>query len=291
MSLRGNDQLSAASPPAGRQVLVAIVLPLVLAAIILIADTLEGPKTAYVGVLTVVPMLAAVFGSPMQTAMVGIVTWLGALGFGIIASDGQSQAQAVRLVIIALMTVIAVFAARLRQSRDRGLMLAMEEAGLARDLRAISQTDELTGVLNRRGALERLTPDRTSPWTVAIVDCDSLKRVNDEMGHRAGDEYLQAIASRFASSVSSSDILARWGGDEFIFALALPMSEAGRVLERARAAISSNVVTTSAGAVPASVSMGACEWLPGQDLDLALQRADAALYRAKREGGDRIIAV
>ena len=287
MSLRGDGQ----GRPAGRQVMLAVVAPTLLALVILMADVVEGPKTAYVGVLAVVPMLAAVFGSPGQTAVAGVIAWLAALAFGLLSADGQVPAQTVRLVIIALMTVIAVFAARLRESRDRQLIDASQEAALARELRAISQTDELTGLLNRRGALERLALERDSTWTVAIVDCDALKHVNDELGHRAGDEYLRAIAARFAASVSSSDILARWGGDEFIFAIDLPLPDGARVLERARTAISRNVVSTIAGAVPASVSMGACEWLPGQDLDVALQRADAALYRAKHEGGDRIVTV
>jgi diguanylate cyclase (GGDEF)-like protein len=274
-----------------RQILLAMVFPLMLAAVILMADAFEGPKTAYVGVLTVVPMLAAVFGSPLQTAIVGVLAWSAGFAFGLVAVDGQAPAQTVRLFIIAVITIIAVFAARVRQARDHALVVATRDAAVANDLRAIAQTDELTGLLNRRGALERLPDSRVSPWSIAIVDCDSLKQVNDEKGHRAGDEYLEAISARFASSVSSADVLARWGGDEFLFAIALPLADASRVLERARSAISRDVVTTTGGPIDASVSIGACEWLPGQDLDAALQRADAALYRAKHEGGNRIVTV
>lgn len=290
MSSGGSAKVDA-SGGKGRQVLLALGIPLALAAVILFADIVEGPKTAYVGVLTVVPMLAAVFGSPLQTAMAGIVAWLAALLFGFTTSDGNAQAQVVRLFIIAVITVIAVFAARVRETRDQNLIIATREAAIAGDLRAMAETDQLTRLLNRRGALERLTETRSSAWTIALVDCDSLKQVNDEMGHRAGDEYLEAIAARFASAVSSSDVLARWGGDEFFFAIALPMSDASGVLERARSAISRDVVTTTAGPIAATVSVGACEWLPGQNLDFALQRADAALYRAKHEGGNRIITV
>ena len=291
MSSRGVTKAMQPRPNVGRQLAFTLIIPLVLASLILLADVLEGPKTAYVGILTVVPMLAAVFGTPLQTAIVGMFAWLAALGFGFVAVDGQSQAQYVRLVFIALVTVIAVLAARVRETRDRQFAVATREAALADDLRAISQTDELTGLLNRRGAFERLSEHRDSTWTIAIVDCDSLKRVNDEMGHRAGDEYLEAVAARFASSVSSSDVLARWGGDEFLFVIGLPLPEASRVLERARAAIAKDVVTTTSGPVTASVSIGACEWLPNQELDQALQRADAALYRAKHDGGNRIVTV
>ena len=269
--------------------MLAVVVPLLLAACILAADVIEGPKTAYIGVLAVVPMLAAVFGSPAQTALVAVTTWLAALAFGLVASDGGNAAQVVRLVIIAIVGVIAVLAARLRTVRDRQLLAAMHEAAVARDLLHIAETDELTGLLNRRGALERLAEDRASTWTLAIVDCDALKRVNDELGHRAGDEYLRAIAARFASSVSAWDVLARWGGDEFILALAVPVVDAHGVLERVRHAIARDVVTTTAGAVPASVSMGACAWHPGEELDAALQQADAALYRAKRAGGNQVV--
>ena len=93
----------------GTQWLLGVVLPLALVVIILTADYLEGPKTAYVGVLAAVPMLSAVFARPLVTLAVGVITWLAALGFGLAASDGNVPAQRVRLVIIAGETVEDAF--------------------------------------------------------------------------------------------------------------------------------------------------------------------------------------
>ena len=94
-----------------------LVLPVLLIVVILGADVIESPKTAYVGVLAVVPMLAAVFAPPPMTAVVAVITWLSAFGFGQLASDGNVAAQQVRLVIIALAGLAAVGAALLVYAR------------------------------------------------------------------------------------------------------------------------------------------------------------------------------
>lgn len=276
-----------------RQILLAVVVPFATAAALLVADVLEGPRAAYVGVLAVVPVISAIFGTPLQTAIVGLAAWLAALGFGLVVIEPVAgAAQVGRLVIIAIAAVLAVALSRIRQRRDASYLRAMQAAQRAEDLRRISLTDELTGLLNRRGALERISEiraqDADAVVTLALVDCDDLKRVNDELGHQAGDEYLTAIAARFAKVVSSDDVVARWGGDEFLFAVRLPLAGGQRVLERALEAIRANVVATSAGPIRATVSIGACGWEPQQEFDEVLSRADAALYRVKGEGGDRI---
>lgn len=270
--------------------LLAVIAPMVLVIVILTADLWEGPKTAYVGVLSVVPMLAAVFGTPLQTAMVGVLTWLSALGFGLIASDGNAPAQTVRLVIIAIISLLAVIASRLRLRRDDAYFAALQDAALAAELKQLALTDELTSLLNRRGALQRIeSGPPSSPCTIAIVDSDNLKQVNDEYGHNTGDEYLRAVAGRFARAVSGGDIIARWGGDEFLFVVNQPMSQAVQILERARGAIVEHVIQTERASIPASVSIGAAEWREGQPLDEVLHQADAALYRAKSEGRNQLV--
>lgn len=270
--------------------LLAVFAPMLLVIVILTADLWEGPKTAYVGVLSVVPMLAAVFGTPLQTAFVGALTWMSAFGFGLLASDGNAPAQAVRLFIIFVITMLAIIASRLRIRRDDAYFAALQDASLAAELKQLALTDELTGLLNRRGALQRIEAGPpSSPCTIAIVDSDNLKQVNDEYGHNTGDEYLRAIAGRFARAVSGDDIVARWGGDEFLFVVSQPMEQAVHILERARAAIVDNVIQTERASIPASASIGAAQWRDGQPLDEVLHQADAALYRAKSEGRNQLV--
>jgi diguanylate cyclase (GGDEF)-like protein len=265
-----------------------VALPIVLIAVILGADAAEGPKTAYVGVLSVVPMLAAVFGTPLSTLAVGIVTWLAAFGFGQLASDGNVAAQRVRLIIIAIVTVAAVGAAYLRQRRERDLATALRAAAETDVLRHRAETDQLTGLYNRHAVTARVHENATAERTVAIVDCDYLKTVNDEHGHNAGDEYLRAIAGRLSGSISRDDLLARWGGDEFLIVQNLPLAAARSVLERMMAAVSSTPISAGDATIAATVSIGAAHWAAEMSFDQVLQQADHALLKAKAAGRNQI---
>ena len=267
-----------------------LVLPLALIVLILSADAAEGPKTAYVGVLAVVPMLSAVFATPIVTAVVAVVTWLSAYGFGTVASDGNVAAQDVRLIIIAIVGVLAVGAAFLRQRRERALVAALHEAAAADQLRTQAETDALTGLANRRGLTARLDDlVDASQRTIALVDCDGLKAINDGMGHLNGDTYLQAVAGRLTGSLSKKDLIARWGGDEFIVVQQLDVDSAVTALQRMHGAIQSTPLSIDGTTVNATVSVGVAPWAAGQSFDAALVAADAALYEAKARGRNRIV--
>jgi diguanylate cyclase (GGDEF)-like protein len=148
---------------------------------------------------------------------------------------------------------------------------------LNESLRRQVGTDYLTGLLNRSGFLaaalrERALANRTgAPLTVAVIDLDDFKQINDRAGHAAGDQLLAALGRRWRECVRPSDILARHGGDEFV--LLLPSTTpagAEAALERLRS-----------GEDPVGWSVGISEWLPGEDLDAPLARADERLYEAK----------
>jgi diguanylate cyclase (GGDEF)-like protein len=148
---------------------------------------------------------------------------------------------------------------------------------LGESLRRQADTDYLTGLLNRNGFLaaatrERAVADRSGqPLTLAVLDLDGFKKINDDDGHAAGDRLLATLGRDWRSSVRSGDILARHGGDEFI--LLMPCTAPGgaaAVLARMR---------TRQDAV--CWSCGVSEWLEGESLDAALARADRHLYRAK----------
>ena len=143
-------------------------------------------------------------------------------------------------------------------------------------LRHAAGTDPLTGVANRRAweaeatGLLALASRTGEPLTLAVLDLDGFKAVNDTAGHSAGDALLRSLATRWSAELRRSDLLGRLGGDEFV--LCLPGTDTVRcaeLLQRLHAVSSS---PWSAGTATAR---------PGEDLDAVLARADAALYREK----------
>lgn len=272
----------------GLRWLLGFVVPIAAIAVILGADATEGPKTAYVGVLAVVPMFSAVFARPLMTGTVAVIAWLSAFLFGNMAADGNVTAQTVRLFIIAGVGVIAVLASMLRTRREADLVTALIRAAEADNVRAQAGTDFLTGLPNRRGLLASLAAKPHGDRTLAIVDCDNLKKVNDEMGHIVGDEYIQAIGGRLLSNIAKTDLVGRWGGDEFLVVLELPQDQAEAVFARVHRKVVERPISTAAGLVPSAFSVGLTGWPEGESLDLALARADKALYSAKDAGRNRV---
>jgi diguanylate cyclase (GGDEF)-like protein/PAS domain S-box-containing protein len=161
------------------------------------------------------------------------------------------------------------------------------EVDLMRAHERLALTDPLTELLNRRGGLKALTREfhrsrrAKSPLSLVLCDVDRFKVVNDTHGHATGDEMLRILARRLSSEVRGSDLVVRWGGEEFL--LGLPdtsLAGARACADRVRIAVAglempSGRVTVSAGIAEVSVA---------EDLDHALARADASLYVAKAEG-------
>jgi len=139
--------------------------------------------------------------------------------------------------------------------------------------------------------------DAAVPWCFVIGDVDHFKRVNDEFGHVAGDRLLAKVARRLEESLRREDeigFIARYGGEEFGIILPRTSLElAARVAERIRAAIVGAAweVGSEDGPHPVrlTISMGVAEFRPGDTPESLVQRADAALYRAKQEGRDRVV--
>ena len=267
----------------------ALVVPCVMIALILAADLREGPKTAYVGVLTAVPLFSAIFGTPLMTAVTSVITWTSALLFGLIAADGNVPAQTVRLGIIAVAGVVAVVAAFVRQRRDLQFQDAQRAAAEAEFLRLQASHDDMTGLLNRRGFFDSVRSEDVSVGTVVVIDCDDFKDVNDQYGHVVGDEYLKGLAGRLSRAVSGSDLIARWGGDEFLLLLRGPFDEGREVVKRVIDQVSAQPMSTSAGLIPVSVSAGAAPLLSQSDLDQGIAGADRAMYMAKAAGTGRLV--
>ena len=158
-------------------------------------------------------------------------------------------------------------------------------------LRYLAETDVLTKLPNRRAFIERIHDfyAHSSAFTVAIIDIDYFKLINDQYGHQVGDEVLQEVAFRLSSYLRSDDLIARMGGEEF--GICLCDTQDAPMLEALRKAIAAEPVRTSEGAVSVTVSIGACHVTSSGCADhweADLHHADLALYRAKHEGRNRV---
>lgn len=179
-------------------------------------------------------------------------------------------------------------AARLLAALNRA---AGATAQRVRSLNRETGVDPLTGVLNRRGLLQRLDmlSDQETTGALALVDMDHFKVVNDMLGHATGDRVLRDFATILSGTVRHTDFVARWGGEEFLVYFrgateAQAQSVLMRIAERIRneplAHLGERPVTFSAGTTAAS----------RRTLDQALRRAEAALYEAKHRGRARILS-
>ena len=161
------------------------------------------------------------------------------------------------------------------------------------ELRNLAVTDTLTGVWNRRHGTELLTADLSArrpgqALSLLMLDIDHFKTINDTFGHQAGDHVLIEIASRLRRSLRGNDMVARWGGEEFVVLLRdCVLSDALRLAEDIRAAIA-ELPFGAMGSL--TVSVGVAEARAGEDLTTWLERADQALYRAKRSGRNEVAA-
>ena len=159
--------------------------------------------------------------------------------------------------------------------------------------------DPLTGLLNRRGfdeiAAKRLSTMRRQarPASAVMLDIDNFKAINDQYGHAIGDEVLLAVTGRIRSALSDSDLLSRYGGEEF--AVVLPDANLGQgrqVAERLRQFVGKSPIKTSAGEITVTVSLGVAERDGiGSDIAQLLERADQGLLAAKRAGRDQVVAI
>jgi diguanylate cyclase (GGDEF)-like protein len=151
-------------------------------------------------------------------------------------------------------------------------------------------TDSLTGLANRRTLedhVAKLTREMT-PYCLAIADLDHFKRINDTHGHDAGDRALRLFSRVLRASVRSVDMAARYGGEEFVIVLPdCDTIEAAGVLERVREQLTIALLDGRSPAFTTSFGLTAAD--PGTTMDEAMAQADAALYRAKAGGRNRIV--
>ncbi len=175
--------------------------------------------------------------------------------------------------------------------------LAIRHAQVVDELRALSTTDELTRLANRRALARRLDREieRAQRFghalSVVAIDIDHFKVLNDTLGHPTGDAALRAVAAELVATVRRIDTVARTGGEEFLVVLPeTGFDEALDVAEKLRAQIEAQPIpggaTQPGGRL--TISLGVAALLPGEGADMLLVRADEALYAAKRRGRNRV---
>ena len=253
-------------------------------------------------ILVVVLVFGGFSSTPRQMRAMSLfaITLLGLTMLWMTHTDAKRyppQEELAYFVIAATMLVaVAYLAGLLSRLRKKLKLQTMELADALARIQDMATRDELTQLINRRQMADMMTNeaarrDRTgAALCLAVIDIDHFKRVNDTLGHAAGDAVLRCFAEQALATVRRNDVLARWGGEEFLLLLpGTDMNAAQAVLERMRLRVHESVLHGNEPATPVTFSAGLAESPAGESIDAAIERADKAMYRAKREGRDRIV--
>ena len=219
------------------------------------------------------------------------------------ADSLDSLAAAVREMLDESRTVHDVVAGardRLAAEHARASALESRVLGLEAELRRLADevsTDALTQVANRRGLAQAFTQETArvlrdgpekAPLAIGLIDIDNFKKLNDSLGHAAGDVALQSLAARVKEWLRPVDHIARFGGEEFVLLLpATPVDEAQQALTRLQRRLSASLFMHEGQEVFVTFSAGVTAWRAGETVEAALARADEGLYEAKRTGKNR----
>ena len=205
---------------------------------------------------------------------------------GALAPLGESALQILNVFNVSIFFAMASYTARFYY----GLVRKSE-----RKLRELATREALTGLSNRRHLMDLALPEiaraRHASETLSLVlaDIDDFKQINDGHGHEAGDLVLTRASRLFREACRTQDIIARWGGEEFLFLL--PNTEPDDAVdfaERVRAGIADMLIDHAGETIAFTLSMGVAILATGEDLDDAIGRADNALYRSKTDGRNRV---
>jgi len=200
------------------------------------------------------------------------------------------------MVLCVSLPGIGVLAGRVTRIRERLRAQREELSSAVEQIRAMATRDELTGLLNRRHMQTILEQEAQRclrgghGYCLALIDLDHFKNINDRFGHGAGDAVQREFASVAQVVIRGADVMARWGGEEFVLMLAetrMPAARAG--VERLRQAVEACRIEHEGREITVTLSAGLTESLPRETLGQTLERADKLLYKAKHEGRNRVV--
>ena len=250
--------------------------------LVIIGTRLDGgPSSPLDALLFLTLTFLAVAYSPYGVVVMGSLMTAAYLYF--VELPGLTTSGLFFLVILGAFTMVCAMASSNSWAAyDRQVQLIRTQETLA-------ATDPLTGIPNRRAYLERVAEAvDAAAWghqtVVCLVDLDGFKAVNDAGGHAAGDAMLKAVGSALGRAVRETDTVARLGGDEFAVLADISVAFSGEMLaERLRDAVAR--IGHPSGV---TASVGVAEVQPGDDVEDLMHRADAAMYRSKGAGGNRV---
>ncbi len=269
-----------------------------------LAYGIAGPLRGAIFPLLMVAMMFGMFALPIRKVLIVCGYALASMG-GVMAwrvqyhgSGTDTGVETGHLLMLTLMMpAVAVLAQRLTQMRRR-LQTQKRELKDALDrIQFLATRDSLTGLINRGHLTELLEREAQrhrrgrTRVSIALMDLDGFKSINDQHGHACGDEVLKAFARAASSTVRVCDALGRWGGEEFLLVMPDTGLEAARAgTERVRATIEALAVQQDRQCVSFTLSAGVAEVIGDESIEALVERADRALYEAKSSGRNRVVA-
>ena len=269
------------------------------------AFVIAGPARGVTLPILAIILMFGIFGLPTRQMLGVLVYSLVAFGVasGVVAARDEPDYPTVVAAAYVGMVVVVLLSStflttRVQSTREHLRRQKAELAQALEQIRQLATHDDLTGLLNRRAMLDRMQLEQRrslrsgSPLLIAQLDIDHFKVVNDTHGHAAGDLVLQSFADTVRRNVRDTDVLARWGGEEFVLLLCdTPAADAVALMERLRQAVQAMQVPVAQGGQPitVTVSIGLARHTPADPLAGTLERADRALYAAKAGGRNRVV--
>ena len=269
------------------------------------AFVIAGPARGVTLPILAIILMFGIFGLTTRQMLGVLVYSLVAFGVasGMVAARDEPDYPTVVAAAYVGMVVVVLLSStflttRVQSTREHLRRQKAELAQALEQIRQLATHDDLTGLLNRRAMLDRMQLEQRrslrsgSPLLIAQLDIDHFKAVNDTHGHAAGDLVLQSFADTVRRNVRDTDVLARWGGEEFVLLLCdTPAADAVALMERLRQAVQAMQVPVAQGGQPitVTVSIGLARHTPADPLAGTLERADQALYAAKAGGRNRVV--
>ena len=201
------------------------------------------------------------------------------------------------LMLVAMLPAVSLLSSRLARLRERSRRQRHDIAQALARIQDLATRDELTGLVNRRHMSNLLERERQRGvrsgrgFSLAMVDIDLFKAVNDHYGHPVGDDVLRTFSQQAPQALRGTDVVARWGGEEFVLLLPEAALSAARIgVERLRGRIAATPMAHLSGVpIRVTVSVGLTEHIAGESVTQTLERADRALYEAKAQGRNRTV--
>ena len=248
----------------GSPLLNLYLLPIIASALIL------GKVMTFVEMVAIALCFMALHYDPKTRSLASVAYW------------GELLALLAPVILVAYITTM--LSADIRYAVDK--------------IKRVSDTDDLTGLYNMRAfsaILHRAFKQsvrHAHTLSIVMIDCDNLKTVNDTHGHEAGNRLLQHAVRCIREELRGSDVLARFGGDEFIALLPETESRGAREMgERIRRAIEGTNMDVRGGEIHTTVSVGVASYpLDGGSLEVIIDKADRAMYKAKQQGRNKVVA-